>query len=103
RVELVALAAPFALAAAVGASLGRDPGVSAELEIDRDRALEGEEARVRVELRAPVAVDRVDVFLQVADELQPPRGNPSSVVVPQSRTLEIALPCRRWGAFAVGP
>jgi len=103
RVELVALAAPFALAAAVGASLGRDPGVSATLALDRDRALEGEEAVVRVELHAPADVDRVDLLLQVSDELQPTGGNPRSVVVPRERTLELTLPCRRWGAFAVGP
>ena len=43
RVELVALAAPFALAAVVGAALARDPQISATIALDQERALEGED------------------------------------------------------------
>ena len=46
RIELVALAAPFALAAVAGGALARDPRIEANLVLDRDRALEGDEVRV---------------------------------------------------------
>ncbi len=67
RVELVALAAPFALAAVAGAALARDPGIEATLVLDRERALESEdvEATARTALasgrrprRGPAAAAR---------------------------------------------
>ena len=45
RVELVAVAAPFALAAVVGASLARDPELAGSLELERERALEDEDRK----------------------------------------------------------
>src|SRR5205823_7584699 len=63
RVELVALAAPFALAAVVGAALARDPEISATIALDEERALEGDEVHASVQLSAPTGADRVDLFL----------------------------------------
>jgi len=67
RVELVALAAPFALAAAAGRVLARDPEIEATVLLDRERALEGDDALVTVELSSPAGADRVDVFLPLRD------------------------------------
>jgi len=103
RVELVALAAPFALAAVVGAALVRDPRISAAIALDRDRALEGEDVHVSVELSAPADVDRVEVFLPLPAELRVPQGNPRAVVLSEARTLDVVVRCERWGAFAIGP
>ena len=103
RVELVALAAPFALAAVVGAALVRDPEISAAIALDRDRALEGEDVHVSVELSAPAGADRVEVFLPLPSELRVPEGNPRAVALSKSRTLDVAVRCERWGAFAIGP
>jgi uncharacterized protein (DUF58 family) len=103
RVELVALAAPFALAAVVGASLGREPAIAAEIAVDRERALEDEAVHVRVEVRAREPVDRVDLLLDVPAELSVTGGNPRAVTLRTARTLDLELRCTRWGAFAVGP
>jgi uncharacterized protein (DUF58 family) len=103
RVELVALAAPFALAAVVGAALARDPKISATIALGQERALEGEEVHVSVELSAPAGADRVEVFLPLPAELRIPEGNPRAVALAAERTLDIAVVCERWGAFAIGP
>jgi uncharacterized protein (DUF58 family) len=105
RVELVALAAPFALAALAGAVIGRDPEASAQLELDRERALEGDIATATVRLRAVGAADRLDVFLPLPDELSIAARNPLAVSLAagEERTLELPLRCDRWGAFRIGP
>ena len=59
RPELVALAAPFALAAVVGAGLPRDPKLEATLSVDRERALEGEEVVLTIELAAAAGADPI--------------------------------------------
>ncbi|HKI93482.1 MAG TPA: DUF58 domain-containing protein [Gaiellaceae bacterium] len=103
RVELVALAAPFALAAAAGAALGREPRIEAGFVLDRERALEGDEARVTVTLAAAGGADRVDMLLQLPDELSTVGPNPRAVALGpgESRTLETRVRCERWGAFGL--
>jgi uncharacterized protein (DUF58 family) len=103
RVELVALAAPFALAAVVAAALARDPQLSATIALDRDRALEGEDVHVTVELAAPAGSDRVEAFLPLPPELSVPEGNPRALALGETRTLDLSVHCDRWGAFAIGP
>jgi uncharacterized protein (DUF58 family) len=105
RVELVALAAPFALAAAAGRVLARDPEIEATIVLDRERALEGDDMLVTVELSSPAGADRVDVFLPLRDELRASGGNPRSVTLAAGvpRTIDYPLRCERWGAFALGP
>ncbi len=105
RVELVALAAPFALAAAAGAALARDPRLEAHLRLDRERALEGDVVQASVELRSDTGADRVDVLLPLPEELRAETGNPRAVVLApgDERTLELPVRCERWGAFALGP
>jgi uncharacterized protein (DUF58 family) len=105
RIELVALAAPFALAAVVGRALARDPQIEATVMLDRERALEGDDAQVTVELRSPAGADRVDVLLPLPQELRPAGSNPRAVVLRagEPRTLEYDLRCERWGGFVLGP
>jgi uncharacterized protein (DUF58 family) len=105
RVELVALAAPFALAAVAGAALARDPAIEATLVLDRERALESEDVAATLELRSPVGCDRVEVLLPLPAELRSRARNPRAVVLApgEPRTLALPLRCERWGAFAVGP
>jgi len=105
RIELVALAAPFALAAVAGGALARDPRIEATVVLDRDRALEGDEVRVSVELSSPTGADRVEVLLPLPEELRSAGPNPRAVtlVAGVARTLEYTLHCERWCAFAVGP
>ena len=103
RVELVALGAPFALAAVVGAALARDPQVRGVLSLDRERALEEEEVAATLTLSAAGGgADRVDVFLPLPPELSSTR-NPYALRLRESATVELTLQCRRWGAFGLGP
>ncbi len=102
RVELVALAAPFALAAVVGASLARDPEVTATIEADRERALEGETVDLRIELASASRADRVEVLLPLPRGLSAD-GATQALRFDRARTLELTLLCDRWGAFSLGP
>ena len=105
RVELVVLAAPFALAAVVGAALPRNPDLEATLSLDRERALEGDEVLVSLDLWSRVGADRVDVLVQLPRELHALDPNPRAVrVFPgETRTVELRVRCDRWGAFPLGP
>ncbi|HVA32223.1 MAG TPA: DUF58 domain-containing protein [Gaiellaceae bacterium] len=105
RVELVALAAPFALAAVAGAFLVREPSVALAFAVDRERALEGETVGATLELTSPSGADRVDVLLPLPRGLRAQSPNPRSLrLAPgETRTLELPLACTRWGAFALGP
>jgi len=103
RVELVALAAPFALAAAVCASLGREPQLRGTLVLDRERALESEDVRATLELSGADGASRIDVLLPLPDELsERDRRNPAGVRGSAGQ-VELALHCNRWGAFRIGP
>jgi uncharacterized protein (DUF58 family) len=103
RVELVAVAAPFALAAVVGAALARDPRVTARLELDRDRALEGDDVQMTIALTADSSVDRLELYVPLPPELRAAPGNPRAVALSGERTLDVPLRCERWGVFSVGP
>lgn len=102
RVELVALAAPFALAAALGASLAREPAISGTVTLDRERALEGEDVHATLDLTGMDGATRVDVLLPLPDELVTKGGNPIAIP-PDRERLELAIGCERWGAFRIGP
>jgi len=105
RVELVALGAPFALATVVAAAAGREPRLAASLAAERERALEGDEVGLTLELSSATGASRADVLVLLPDELTTARPNPRAVrlAAGETRTLELPLRCGRWGAFAVGP
>jgi uncharacterized protein (DUF58 family) len=105
RVELVALAAPFALAAAIGAAAGREPQLDATLTLDRERALEDDEVPLALELSSATGASRIDVLAQLPGALRTARPNPLAVrlAAGETRTIELPLRCARWGAFSVGP
>lgn len=102
RPELVALAAPFAALVALGLALARDPAVRIELELERDRTVEGDELLLTVTLTGeglvelalplPHGIELADGPSPVAVRLR--RGEP--------RTLEVKLRCARWGAYMLG-
>jgi uncharacterized protein (DUF58 family) len=105
RIELVALAAPFAVAAVAGAVLAREPELGVALVLDRERALESERATALLQLTSPTGADRVDVFLPLPRGLRAERPNPRAVRLErgESRSLELPLRCERFGAFVLGP
>lgn len=105
RPELAVVAAPFALVAALGLLLARAPRIDAAVELDAERALEGDEVDVRVTLVADVGAERVEVLLQLPRRLELLDGvNPLQVRLAdgERRELTYRLRCARWGAFRVG-
>jgi uncharacterized protein (DUF58 family) len=103
--ELVLLAAPFALVAAVSAFQVRAPRIEVEVELDRERALEGELLDVCIWFRPGDGVERLDVLLELPAGLEVEEGtNPSTLrlVGGEERLLSLRLRCGRWGAFRIG-
>jgi len=104
RVELVAIASPFALAAVAASAIARAPKLHLRVDLDRERALESETVGASIELTADAA-ERVDVFLQLPDGIAATAPNPRAIAIAagEARTLEVPLRCARWGAYLVGP
>src|SRR5688500_17376259 len=74
--ELVVLAAPFALVLAVGLASAREPQLDIRIRLDADRALEGDDLRAVVELRAgPSPVELAEVVLVLPDGLRVTEGD----------------------------
>jgi uncharacterized protein (DUF58 family) len=105
RVELVALAAPFAVAAIAGSAFAREPDLAATFTLDRERALEGETVTSTIDLTTQRGVDRVDILLRLPRGLNAEGSNPRAfrLAPAETRTLELPLRCSRFGAFVLGP
>ena len=103
--ELAVLAAPFALAVALGLATVRTPEVAAALELDRGRIIQHEEVEARLVLSARQTLARLDVFLRLPDGLTRVRGtNPTAVrlAAGEERELRVTIKAERWGAYRVG-
>jgi uncharacterized protein (DUF58 family) len=102
RVELVALAAPFAVLLGVGLALERNPDVRVRLELDRDRALEDETVAATLLLSADAPVSRLDVLLVLPYGLESADALAALRLEPGTREHVIEIRCRRWGGFVLG-
>ncbi len=105
RPELVALAAPFVLTAALGLFVVRAPRVGLEVALDAERVLEGDEVEVRVTLDAEIGAERAEVLLELPRQLELVDGhNPVLLRLGDGRRQELTyrLRCARWGAFRIG-
>jgi uncharacterized protein (DUF58 family) len=106
RAELALLSMPFLIFAGAGLILAQQPRLTAEIELDRTRLLEGEMVVATVRVRNDGA-DRVQV------ELAPVRSRyltlePAGVVavdLPPGAEARVAFAAhpQRWGAHTVGP
>ncbi|MCZ7588596.1 MAG: DUF58 domain-containing protein [Gaiella sp.] len=104
RTELAAIAAPFALFLALGAR-ARTPGLRAWLELDRERALEGDIVEATLTVRADAAVDRLEAGLALPDGVELAEGrNPVALrlAAGEERELPLRLRCTRWSSVEVG-
>ena len=101
--ELVVLAAPFAVVAAVGQFSVRRPELGAQVELERDRLLEGEDVVATVTVEAAVGAERAELLLELPPELRT-AANPRSIHLPDGERRELTFPisCARWGGFRVG-
>ena len=81
RIELVVLATPFALAAAAVLALAVEPQLVARISLSRERALEGDDVTVHVELVSATGATQLDVFVPLPRELTLREGarNPRAV------------------------
>ncbi len=100
RVEPVALAAPFLLALVAGLAV-HEPEVSVRVSLDRDRAIEGDEITVTVELLSTRGVDRLELFVPLPFELSAP-ARAVRLRAGEEQTVELRVRCERWGVFRVG-
>ena len=105
RPEPVVLAAPFVLTVALALASQRTPVVEADLVLDRDRAVEGDEVVATVTLRAdsPVHGARVDLRTVSRLRVENPRAEMVASIRPgQPAELLVRLRCERWGGYTVG-
>ncbi len=104
--ELVALTAPFLLAVGAGLALAATPRLSARIELDHDRALEGEDVAARIVVESAAGVDRLELYVDLPDGVDLVDGkNPVALrLAPgERRELDLTLRARRWGAHMLGP
>jgi uncharacterized protein (DUF58 family) len=104
RPELAVLAAPFALLVALGVRMPA-PALRAWVDVDRERALEGDVLDVVVTVRAESAVDRLEVGLALPDGLVLDEGqNPVAIHLDagEERELPLRLRCVRWTSMELG-
>jgi uncharacterized protein (DUF58 family) len=105
RPEPVILAAPLLLTAAVGLALARPPALEVAVRLDRERALEGEEVELKVEVRALRRLARLELEMRLPAGLTERPGPPDRAAglrAGETRTYRRRLLCRRWGGRLVG-
>jgi uncharacterized protein (DUF58 family) len=105
RPEPVVVAAPFLLACAVGLVLARQPRLEIDVELERERAVEGEEVGVLVRVTAlqPAARVEVELVLPRGLELLPAQSaEQGGLRTGQTRVYRRRIRCRRWGGRLVG-
>jgi len=104
--ELVALTAPFLLAVGAGLALAATPRLSARIELEHDRALEGENVAARLVVESATPVDRLELYVDLPDGVDLVDGkNPVALrlAAGERRELDLTLRARRWGAHMLGP
>jgi uncharacterized protein (DUF58 family) len=105
RPELAAVGAPFALLAALGLALARDPHVDVGVSLDRERVLEGEEVLATLDVESPARLEHLELVLVLPSGLALTEGrNPVllRLAPDELRTLELRLRCDHWGGYVVG-
>jgi uncharacterized protein (DUF58 family) len=96
--ELVAVGAPLAALVTLALLLERRPSVDVSVAIDQDRIVEGEEAELRLTVRANTPAE---IFVTLPRDLRVAKGdNPFAVTGDGECTLRLRPV--RWGAFVPG-
>jgi uncharacterized protein (DUF58 family) len=103
--ELVVLAAPFAFVAGGALALAQTPEPVVDIELDRERSIEGDELTLTLRPATGVAIEQLDLRLAIPDGVSLAEGeNPVALRMPAGgeRELEYRLSCERWGAYLLG-
>jgi uncharacterized protein (DUF58 family) len=105
RPELAAIAAPFAGYVALGLVLRTRPEIVIRTMVDRDRLLEGDHIKVRVELTSDTNVERLILTLHPAHAFAAASAALRAAIrVPAGGqdSLCFSLRAERWGAQRLG-
>ena len=105
RPELAVAAAPFALILAIGLRSARAPALSIELRLAAERALEATEIDAVLEVSADLAVDRLELLLELPPGVEVVEGSRAHAVrlrAGELRKLPLGIRCTRWGVFELG-
>jgi uncharacterized protein (DUF58 family) len=105
RPEPVILAAPLILAALVGVLTADMPDLAVHARLSVDRILEGEAARLDVELRAAGRVDWLDLVVDLPGGLvaaDSGRVLRLRLDAGETRQLTFDVEARRWGSYRLG-
>ena len=105
RPELAVLATPFALVLFAGLLAAREPEIRVALELDRERAVEGEIVTMTIDLHAGWPIERLELHVPLPDNLELVEGaTPLTLRLAwdEERTIELQARCKRWGAHLVG-
>lgn len=102
RPELAVVSAPFWLVLVLALASVRSASVRVDVEMGRERVVEGEDVEVAVTVRSDVAIEHAEIYLQVARGL---RGMPNPVAFDLrtgEREVPVTVRCVRWGGYTVG-
>jgi uncharacterized protein (DUF58 family) len=105
RPELVAIGAPMALLVIAGLATAREPRVDLEVALDRERAVEGDEALLTLTFRSAAPLARLELVPLVPDRLSlpgQPRARSIRLAGGEPERVELRLRCDRWGAHPLG-
>ncbi len=105
RPELAILASPFALILFAGLAASREPEILVWLELDRERAVEGDIVTITIDLRARTPVERLELHVPLPETFELIEGvTPLTLRLAwdEERTIELKARCTRWGAYVVG-
>jgi uncharacterized protein (DUF58 family) len=103
--ELVAVAAPFALVAGAGLAHAETPDPEVSLELERERAIEGDELTLLLRFTSAVPIEQLDVRLAIPKGMSLVDGeNPVALRIAGGgeREREYRLSCDRWGSYVLG-
>jgi uncharacterized protein (DUF58 family) len=103
--ELVALAAPFVVLAALGLVFARTPEIAVDVEVGRERVLEGEDVDISVSVESVTGASDLELFLRLPPGLELVEGDdPLALRLAPGERRDVSLVVRaeRWGAYRVG-
>ena len=105
RPEPVVVGAPFLLLAALALTGVDRPHFTVAVELDRERAVEGELVTARVAVSSSARAEGARLDLRTPRGLAvetPPAGLVFGVAAGGRHELAVQLRCRRWGGYSVG-
>jgi uncharacterized protein (DUF58 family) len=105
RPELAIVAAPFALLLVLGTTLARSPRIEIDFSLAATRSIEGAEVEGEITLRSDVPVDRLELLLELPDNVEVLDGADAQAVrlaANEPRVLPLRTRSKRWGVYDLG-